>query len=391
MAWNPFGENPNTNRGSYSIGQQSYAIDPNFASLLYSPLEMKDLGQGFQFNPQAPMQTMTPSVDETPEKGYVERTAPPDGGKSSESDRQVSRDTNYSSSDWFNGWNPNVSIGDALKNYGPALYGFHTNPLMTTINSMRLDPIKDKLLQRELTSYLGTVAPDVSLEDFIGMYNTAVNANFNSKVNAKDTIRGLAMGLDDTYADAYAQAVNERGLRPDQFAKYQDEVDSYNAAAPVGQEMSMSAVDPRAQRLGLTNVLNPVASLLATTGYVADGAMGRQAARNADIAATNQRLNDIVGAYGYSSYDSFRDQVLGNGGTSSVKDALNSGMTGPAGAAAGAFGGVSGTGRGPNDVGGGSGGGGGMTNAGYGPGDSSNGSRDNNDGDSSNDGRGQHE
>jgi hypothetical protein len=267
-------------------------------------MDLKDLNQGFQFSaPQAPAQVAPPAV--APDEGYVPN---PDasrlnqGGNAADRARGIDpnsglgikNDLNYSSPNWFEGWGQTPSLLDAAKQYGPMVAAFNQNPLMTAVRGMKLDPMKDSLLQQEMASYLSEVAPDVSIEDFIDMYNTVTNANFNSKVNAEDTIRGLAMGLNDRYKDSYSMAVTENGLRPDQFAKYQDEVNAYNATSPA-VAMSTSAIDPRAVRLGYENILNPVASILGVTGHVSDGAIGRQAARDAANAAQEARYNDIVG------------------------------------------------------------------------------------------------
>lgn len=242
--------------GQYQIGGQSYDIDPNFTDLLYAPLGLSDLRQGFQFNqPQAPVNPVQPTAPQatTPNEGYINDGSGGDNesrarGIDPNSGLPMADQKNFTYPEWWgtDQFNPYLTK-DSLTQYGGLIKGFMSNPIMTTINAMRLDPMKDKTLQDNISSYLGQIGANVSVEDIIAAYYDNINANWNSKVNAEDTIRGLVIGANPEYAPYFDNAVTNQHMRPDEFAGWFDTVNQYNAANPASQ-------------LGMGMYYDPVAS-----------------------------------------------------------------------------------------------------------------------------------
>jgi hypothetical protein len=327
--------------GQYNIGAQTYDIDPAFTDLLYSPQQTSFQG-GFQMPQFQPAQVaQAPAAEAPKEEGYI----PDDtrnGGDMDTRNRGIDpnsglglrNDVNFDQSAWWGGnYEPNVGIGEALKGYGPMIMSASQNPMMTAIKSMKLDPINDKVLQTQLTGYLDKMAPDVSLEDFISAYKQVVGSNWNSKLNAEDTIRGLAMGYDPAYADAYRTAISDNKMRPDEFAGWVDTVNMYNATQPGLGLAAGSVYEPLgANVLGTPNPnyntnFSPAYNYAKTYGFFRDGGlsdfdMSTIDRLNQDYerrASFNERVSSIGNMLGLNLDNGMRTQ-----GSSFVSDGYGS-------------------------------------------------------------------
>ncbi len=236
----------------YQVGGNQYDVDPQWASILYKPYSIDNFDTGFN-RPSSVTPTPAP-VDDNPNDGGGNDYGP--GGKDSGGDNEsrargidpnsglnLGRDINYSSPDWWGGtYDPDISIKEGLSQYGPLLGQFQRNPFATAIKSMKLDPMKDKLFQDRISGFLESVQSDMSLEDVIEAYNLAINNNYNSKVNAEDTARGIVYGADPKYQSYFQEAVKQHGMRPDEFAGWVDSVNQFNAMNPTSP-MGYSAIE----------------------------------------------------------------------------------------------------------------------------------------------------
>jgi hypothetical protein len=373
--------------GQYNIGQRAYDIDPAFTDVLYSPLQLNSFNKGFgpaqATVPQA-VAPAAPAADVPATEGYI-----PNDGRGEGAGRQAGRDpnsglstrgdVNFDQGSWWGGnYTPDVSMMDAVKGYGPMLAGGLKTGLMGgpgaammgaggavlgALKGMRLDPINDKVFQDQLGGYLEQKAPDVTVEDFKAAYRQVVDNNWNSKLNAEDTIRGLAMGYDPEYRDAYRTAVTQHNMRPDEFAGWVDTVNSYNATNPA---MALG-VNSFNEPLGVSTLGSPTSSyntnfspaynFAKTYGFFNDG-------MNAQQAETVDRLNKS-----YERRATFNERVaaLGNQLGLDLDNGMRSGGNGGMGSLgatqgdtsnAGTHGDVAGHSRGDGGERGGIGGGG---------------------------------
>ncbi len=105
-------------------------------------------------------------------------------------------------------------------------------------------------------------------------------------------------------------------MRPDQFARYVEGVNMYNAENPFGQFGNFDPVNHRAVELGMSPeyALTPLANTLMQYGVFAPpnlvkDAVGREQQRQQERAVREAAYDSIVQEYGYANWDDFANSV----------------------------------------------------------------------------------
>lgn len=393
--------------GKYQIYNKEYDVDPAWSNILYQPLKLGDVNEGFVYTPSS-FNSTTPAPEPTTTQpsnagggGYISSGG--EGWNPGGDDGKVQSgvgNTDYNDKSFWGGtFNPNpVSIGKALKDFAPTMASFMQNPVRTTLSGLTKDPINDKAFQSQLSSYLAEVAPDITVKDFVSAYKNQTKSNFNSKVNAIGTIQGMALGLDPEYSDAYATMM-EQGRNPHDFAR------AYNEAMGLGMTPDTldSTINNAYQNYGA--VYNP----LGVVRGVHQGGFTSIADLNNAVSnrqAFQDRLDSVVRDYGFKDFNEAMGGSSSGGGGGGIGGGYGTGDSGGIGGI-GSEGNVGGSSYGTPgtdsafgggyDQGGYSGGRDGMAGyggeggGGYGGGDSGTASGGDPDGDSSNNGNGAHE
>jgi hypothetical protein len=299
------------NRGNYQVGGQQFDIDPAWTNILYGPLKLNDFSTGFAQTPGQEPITQVPSAP--PQAGDANGGTGQDnqgysgGGNPSYSRNGIDpntglsmgQDYNYSSPDFWGGWDPNVSTLEALKQSAPMIYGAMKNPFATALRSMKLDPVlDDKLFQSKISTYLSEIGSPIGLKDFMAAYKDLIENNWDANVNRTKTAQGMLLGQNPEYKGAFDMGIKS-GMNYADLADWSMEAQAYNSANPDDENtytQITSVIDPRTATWA-TPVPSPIFK------YATEVGLG------------NEKARELIGRYNPDAFTNKLDAALAPYGT----------------------------------------------------------------------------